>query len=87
VPVLFPNPATGPTVQLNLGFVPSTNVTLKIYTTAFRLVSTKVYPVGSGEMIGVALVNGQGTALANGLYYLMVSVGNKQWILKLMVTR
>jgi unsaturated rhamnogalacturonyl hydrolase len=86
-PVLFPNPATGSTVQLNLGFIPSMNVALKIYTTAFRLVLTKVYPVGSGEVISVALVNHQGTALANGLYYLVVSAGKNQWILKLMVTR
>lgn len=87
-PVLYPNPATGAMVQINLGFVPVSSVVLKVYTTAFRLVLTKTYPLGmAGEVISLALSDNRGNPLSNGLYYVVVSSGSRQWILKLIVAR
>jgi hypothetical protein len=64
------------------------DVTVRIYTTAFRLVQTEPFPQAQpGALINVILTDKWNNPLANGLYYLVIEAGGKRWVTKLLVTR
>jgi hypothetical protein len=87
-PVLFPNPAPGggsATLQVNLA-APG-NVRIQVFTVSFRKVLDKTVPnIPAGvQDLTFPLVDKDGTALADGLYYVVVTANGKRWILKLLI--
>ncbi len=89
VAIVYPDPVTGPgPVQLRLPLRSRGNVTVEIFTLAFRCVRTlnwKQVPVG--QDVTLDLVDNKGSALANGLYYIRVTVPTGHSILKLLILR
>jgi len=86
--VLYPNPATnGGPVTLVVNLDSASNVKIQIFTVAFRKVSDQtIFNVPSGTAkVPVRLVDLRGNALANGLYYIVVTANGKRWILKLLI--
>lgn len=89
-PVIYPNPATGSgPVSIRLPNYPGTaTVTVKVFTTAFRMVNTFTLPSQEGGTdIALPLTNRSGAPLANGLYYVVVTTPDGRAIEKLLVTR
>jgi len=87
-PVVYPNPVSGPTVTVQVPLRRPSNVSIKIFTIAFRLVATQTQtqqPVGVD--IVVPLIDKSGVALANGLYYFVIEANNQRWIKKVLVIR
>jgi hypothetical protein len=89
-PLLYPNPATGNQVNIGLPSLKAAgNVTVRIYTLAFRKAQELVVPnVQPGESITLDLLDKWGARLSNGLYYVEVILpdGTKT-ILRLLVQR
>ena len=90
-PVVFPNPAKGPgpvTLQFALG-VPAEHVEILVFTTAFRLVNRiELANVPQGIMdVTIPLTDRLGSALADGLYYVVVETPHSRSVVKLMVLR
>jgi len=89
-PVIFPNPATGKNVQIAMPSSMGTGmVRVLIYTTGHRMVEalsfTNVHP---GEVLTLSLMDKVGARLANGFYFLAMTLPNsKKIILKLIVLR
>ena len=86
---IFPNPAPGPTVQI---LPPAYNgvysVRVELYTLAFRKVQDHTYPpMPSGTDITLTLTGKSGNPLANGVYYVVVTVNSHRSIGKLLVLR
>ncbi len=88
-PVIYPNPivGSGPAhLQVPLTFL--SDVTVRIYTTAFRLVQAEPFPqTPPGTVLNMTLTDKWNNPLANGLYYLVIEAGGKHWVVKLLVTR
>ncbi|HTA76826.1 MAG TPA: T9SS type A sorting domain-containing protein, partial [bacterium] len=87
-PVVYPNPVTGPTVNIQIPLKKSSDVKIKIFTLAFRVVATQEQfqqPVGVDVV--VPLIDKSGIALANGLYYFVIEANGQRWIKKVMVIR
>lgn len=85
-PVLFPNPATGDQVKLALPYGQDTKVS--IYTTSYRMVrEIKVGLVQPGTVLTIDLSDKVGSALANGVYYVVVTTLNSRWTGKLLILR
>lgn len=87
-PVVYPNPATGPNTTIQIPLQTPSEVTVKIYTLAFREVRTideGLLPVGID--VSVDLVDKQGIQLANGLYYFVIQAGTTRWVTKVLVLR
>ncbi len=87
-PVLYPNPAPGGSstnLQLTLGA--SSDVHYRIFTLSFRKVQDQTIPnVPAGlNNLKIPLVDKNGVALANGLYYLVINYDGKRVVLKLLV--
>jgi hypothetical protein len=77
--VLYPNPVKeGNAVHL----LPVGPMEVKVYTVASRRVAHWVLEDGR-----IPLIDTSGTPLANGLYYLVVQIGEKKFQLKLIVLR
>jgi hypothetical protein len=90
VPVLYPNPVSGPgPVTIQLPNYPGTDkVTLKVFTTAFRMVNTIPYDSqAGGSNISLPLTDRNNQPLANGLYYVVVKSPAGKSILKLLILR
>ena len=89
-PIPYPNPSSGGTIHIQFVLAAaSSDVELRIFTTAFRKVLTLnlgALPAGS-QTISVSLTNNQGQALANGIYYLEISDSQGRAIGKLMILR
>ena len=87
VPVLYPNPVSGPTVII---YVPGVNekVTVQVFTTAFRMVESEQVQVtpGSSE-ISLPLTDSGNVPLANGLYYVVVTTSKARTVLKMIILR
>lgn len=88
---MFPNPAKGPgpvTLQFALG-VPAEHVEILVFTTAFRLVNRiELANVPQGIMdVTIPLTDRLGSALADGLYYVVVETPHSRSVVKLMVLR
>ncbi|HVZ81237.1 MAG TPA: malectin domain-containing carbohydrate-binding protein [bacterium] len=84
-PVLYPNPWDGDSpLSLGIALPPGSEVHLRLWTSAFRMVwSDQVTVSGTGnEHMTLFLPK-----VANGLYYLGVESKGKHWVLKLLVLR
>jgi len=76
------------TVQVSLASSAS-RVTIEVFTLAFRKVNEITLfnvPAGLSD-IALPLTDGEGTPLANGLYYVMVQTSQNRFIVKLLVLR
>jgi len=71
---VFPNPVTTGTVTvLPQAYGGSSDVTVYLYTSAFKLVATKRFPmVPAGRTVSLELVDDWGQDLADGVYYVAV---------------
>jgi hypothetical protein len=90
VPVLYPNPATGPgPVSIQLPTYPGVaKVALQVFTTAFRMVNTLSYDnQAGGSNVALPLTDRNNRPLANGLYYVVVQSPAGRSILKLLILR
>jgi hypothetical protein len=89
-PVIYPNPATGAgPVSIRLpNYSGTAAVTVKVFTTAFRMVNdfTLQGQPGGGD-IALPLTNRSGAPLANGLYYVVVYTPQGRSIEKLLIIR
>ncbi len=87
--VIYPNPVTGPTVNVLPPAYPGvSNVQVEIYTIAFRLVQDEIFwNVPSGKPVTVELTDKRGTPLADGVYYVVVIVDGHRSIGKLLIVR
>jgi hypothetical protein len=74
-PIPFPNPATGTTVTISFNLRSSSPwVRVEIFTTAFRKVNEvdlSNVPAGT-RLATIPLTDSHGSALANGVYYVVV---------------
>jgi hypothetical protein len=88
-PVLYPNPVTsGDSINLHLGTVTTSNVRIEIFTLAMRKVqdlSMNQQPAGAEVVL--ALSDKNQTALANGLYYLMITTNQGRTVKKLLIIK
>jgi hypothetical protein len=86
---IYPNPVTGPTVQiLPPPYVGIQTVRVEIYTLAFRKVQDHSYgPMASGTPIPIQLTGPSGNPLANGVYYVVVTVNGHRSVGKLLILR
>ncbi len=86
---IYPNPATGPTVQiLPPPYEGIQTVRVEIYTLAFRKVQDHPYgPMPSGTPITIQLTGPSGNPLANGVYYVVVTTSSRRAVGKLLVLR
>ena len=86
---IYPNPVTGPTVEILPPVYPGTsNVRIEIYTNAFRKVQDKTFTsVPSGTAITVSLTGKGGNPLANGIYYVVVTTSSGRATGKLLILR
>lgn len=89
-PILYPNPVSGGTsTTLRLTLRVSSNVRVQIYTLAFRKVYDHTFAALSAgsQNLTIPLADSEGNPLANGLYYVIVTVNGQRTVLKLVVTR
>ena len=86
-PVVYPNPATGPAVHIQLPGNNPANVRVRIFTLAFREVQNLEAAQVTGNSLTVPLTDKTGAALANGLYYFVVQAEGQKWVIKLLVLR
>jgi hypothetical protein len=86
---IYPNPAPGPTVNiLPPAYTGTANVRVEVFTLAFRKVQDNNYPDWpSGTAISLNLTGRKGNELANGVYYVVVTVNGQRSIGKLLVLR
>ncbi|HTC21129.1 MAG TPA: hypothetical protein VK859_09795, partial [bacterium] len=89
VVVVYPNPVTGPTVNvLPPAYTGTADVRIEIFTLGFRKVQDHIYSnIPDGTPVVVELVDRFGTPLANGLYYVVVTVDGHRSIAKLLILR
>jgi hypothetical protein len=87
-PVVYPNPVSGPTVSVQVPLKSPGDVTIKIFTLAFRQVAVQTQSqVPVGVDITVPLVDKSGISLANGLYYFVIETYGQRWVNKVLVLR
>jgi hypothetical protein len=86
---IYPNPAPGPTVNiLPPAYTGTANIRVEVFTLAFRKVQDNDYPDWpSGMVIRLNLTGRKGNELANGVYYVVVTVNGQRSIGKLLVLR
>ncbi len=87
--MIYPNPVTGPSVNvLPPAYSGSQNVRVEIFTLSFRKVLDETFPnVPSGTSVKITLDDQWGHLLADGLYYVVVTVNGKHSTGKLLVLR
>ncbi len=88
-PILYPNPATGPTVALYPPyFSGAKDMKIQVFTSAFRKVREDDHP---NPMPGVAvtleLKDRMGVPLADGLYYVLCDLDGRRTLAKLLILR
>jgi hypothetical protein len=86
-PVVFPNPVTSSTANLQLPMTNATDVKVQIFTIAFREVKIVTEAQVMGNTMTVSLIDKVGMQLANGLYYFVIQADGQKWINKVMVLR
>lgn len=86
---VYPNPATGPAVSvLPPAYSGVSDVQVEIFTLAFRMVQDETFhSVPSGMPVTVELTDKSGAPLANGLYYIVVTVDGHRSVGKLLLIR
>ncbi len=87
--VIYPNPPTGNTVNvLPPAYGADADVRIEIFTLSFRKVFDQTYKdVASGTVINLPLTDSFGHPLADGLYYVVVTVNGKHFTAKLLILR
>jgi hypothetical protein len=89
-PIIYPNPSNGTQpVSIHIpGRTGTADVSVKIFTLAFRLVQQQVFPqVLVGTDIQIELKDKTGKPLASELYYVVVTIDGKRTVGKLMILR
>jgi hypothetical protein len=89
-PIVYPNPVTGGSVHIHLLLPSSSNITVEIFTSAFRMVRKIFFPAQPvGVDVVVNLTDNSGVSLADGLYYISVStpLSSSRKITKLLILR
>jgi hypothetical protein len=89
-PILYPNPSDG--TQLVSIHVPgrtgTSDVTVRIFTVAFRLVQQEEFPRAPlGADVKIELKDKSGMPLASGLYYVVVTIDGNKSVGKLLLLR
>jgi hypothetical protein len=86
-PIIYPNPVTGPTVNILLpAYTGTEDVRVEIFTAAVRKVQeTTFYNQPSGVPVTLKLTDRFGAPLANGLYYVVVIIDGHRSIAKLLI--
>jgi hypothetical protein len=87
--VIYPNPATGLTVQvMPPAFSGLVDIRLEVFSLAFRKVLDHTYPNWpNGQPIPLTLNANSGNSLANGIYYVVVTLEGKRYVGKLLILR
>lgn len=85
-PVLYPNPVTGGSVTLLVNLSTAGSVHVQIFTLSFREVLNITLPEPAGtDKLDILLKDKDGKPLANGLYYVLITVNGKRSVLKLLI--
>jgi len=86
---VFPNPITTGTVDiLPQAYSGTSDVTVCLYTSAFKLVATKRFPaVPAGQTVKLDLVDDWGQDLGNGLFYVTVITRKDRKTTNLIIAR
>jgi len=88
VPIVYPNPTSGQPVNLRLPLKQVSDVTVQIFTLAFRKVWQQNFPqVAPSTALSVPLSDASGTQLANGLYYIVALTSEGTYKTKLLILR
>jgi hypothetical protein len=85
---IYPNPVTGPTVNVlpPAYYLRNEDVRIEIFTATFRKVQDKTYPnVPPGVAVTVDLKDKWGAPLADGLYYVVVIMEGHRSVAKLLI--
>jgi hypothetical protein len=88
--VIYPNPSDGSQpVSVHMpGGIGTSDVTVQIFTVAFRLVQLQVLPqLPLGTEIQIELKDKWGHPLASGLYYVVVATNEGRHVAKLLILR
>jgi hypothetical protein len=89
-PIVYPNPSDGTQpVKIHVpGRTGTADVTVQIFTVAFRLVQQQVFDqVLAGTDVSIELKDKSGKPLASGLYYVVVTIDGYKSVGKLMILR
>lgn len=90
-PVLWPNPlkGKGPTNLRVIFNEPHDYVIVKVFTTAYRKVYETRINFVSGGLFTYSLepANFNGSAAANGLYYVVLTTPSERWVSKLLILK
>jgi len=88
-PIVFPNPAPGPTVNiLPPPYVGIGHVKVELFTVAFRKILQRDFDnIPSGTKVSIELRDNWGRPLASGIYYVVVTTNAGRSTGKLMVLR
>jgi hypothetical protein len=93
VPVVYPNPFTADSTQAMIHIMPqaytgSSDVKVRLFTIAFRKITEYTFQqVPAGTPVALEARDRWGATLANGLYYVVVTVNDQQGVAKLLVLR
>jgi hypothetical protein len=87
--LIYPNPVTGSSVNvLPPAYSDNRDVRIEIFTLSFRKVLGETFPnIPPGTAVKVTLDDQWGRPLADGLYYVVVTIEGKRYIGKLLVLR
>jgi hypothetical protein len=73
-PVIYPNPSSGGPVNILPAFFTGTqDITVQVFTTAFRMVQEQTYHNRAYGPITITMTDMKGNPLASGLYYVVLS--------------
>lgn len=86
-PVVYPNPVTSSTANIQLPVTNATDVKVQVFTVAMREVQTTTMPQVLGNTMTVQLMDKSGISLANGLYYFIIQANGQKWMNKVLVLR
>jgi len=86
-PVVYPNPVTSSTTNIQLPITNVANVEVQMFTISFREVRTIDIPRVMGDSLTVQLMDKNGVNLANGLYYFVIHADGQKWMTKVLVLR
>jgi hypothetical protein len=86
--VVYPNPSTGGVVSVLPPAYPGvSNVTIRVYTTAYRLVRVETYYGVPWSALPLTLTDRRGSRFSNGLYYAFITTNAGRSMTQMMVLR
>jgi hypothetical protein len=87
-PVVYPNPSDGGPVQvLPPPYAGTSNVTIEIFTTAFRRVSHQTLLSQPYGPLTIQMVDDWNNPLASGLYYIVIQTNSGKSVGKILILR